>query len=109
MGQFVATRATTRHAVAERLQALRAERKESIFRFLSILQEAEGVAEQWRTDGERDRSVALAVTHRLWLAQKELEVVCSEQLRDPAFAFTRAVRDAIWRMRPKSRRTSGGG
>jgi hypothetical protein len=101
VGQYLSTRASARQAATERAQALRAERKDAILRFLAVAQEAESIAERWQNHGEREQTEALAVTHRVWQAQKELKIVCSQQLREPAFLFTRSLRDVIWQDPPE--------
>jgi hypothetical protein len=101
ISQYLTTRVTARAAEAQRADALRAERKETILHFLAVVQDAESIAERWRSDGHRDRDEALSTTHRLWLAQKELDIVCSERLREPAFVLTRSLRDAIWKDSPE--------
>jgi len=103
VGQYLTTLDAARKARAERAAARRAERKEAIVRFLDIAQDVERLAEDVH-HGITDRKAADGqLTHRLWLAQKIVDLVCSEQLRQPTFKFTQLLHEAVWTGPPDGR------
>jgi hypothetical protein len=103
VGQYLTTLNASRQARAERAAARRAERKEAIVRFLDVAQDVEKLAEDIY-NGFTDRKAADGrLTHQLWLAQKIVDLMCSEQLRKPTFEFTQLLHVAVWTGPPEGK------
>lgn len=100
VAQHLGMRLAREEAGANRLMALRLELKDAVHAFLQAAQEAESLAQKIHIGGVRDDAEAYAVVHQLWLAQRTLDLVCTDQLRGPAIALTDRIRDAIWNLAP---------
>jgi hypothetical protein len=102
LSQYLTSRATVRQAQAERSALMRTERKEAIVRFLEIVQQVERFEENlYITGAGRDGPQAAELTHKLWLAQKYIDLICSAQLREPTLRFAGALNESMWNDPPK--------
>lgn len=92
LGQHLATRVDRKRLEHDRLVVMRTERKAAILSFLDVAQRIEMAldehAEPKDSPGEADSKESL---HQLWLAKKNVELVCSPELAQSAHDYTYAL------------------
>jgi hypothetical protein len=88
LGQYLASRETKKQARAAADARLRAERKEAILSFLDACQNVEAAAEDLYLEHDRDELAIPALTHKMWLQQKYLDIICGPTLRNRAYLLT---------------------
>jgi len=97
--QRSAERAEARRQNITLAEARYAERVAVIDRFLGCAQDAERVAydrHQSDANGEEWRRRADAGMDRLYLAEKMVRILCSDELHEAAHSFTNAISEAIY-------------
>lgn len=100
--QHLAERAEARRQNIALAEARYAERVAVIDRFLGYAQDAERVAydrHQFGADGDEWRRRADAGMDRLYLAEKMVRILCSDELHEAAHTFTNAISEAIYHER----------
>ena len=91
IGQFLTARFASR-TEAQRIWAeRRAERKESIMKFLDAAQDVELLLDETREDRPLAAPAARERLHRLWLEKKRVELVCSTQFAQAAHNYARVL------------------
>jgi hypothetical protein len=96
LGQYLATRETKKQARAGAVARLRAERKEAILSFLDACQRVEAAAEDLYLKHDRDEMTIPALTHKMWLQQKYIDIICGRTLRDRAFLLAERLHSAAY-------------
>ncbi|MFC5180581.1 hypothetical protein [Actinomadura harenae] len=98
VGQYLSTRVEVRRTTFEQAKAERSERKEALMEFLAAAQQVEMCLDR-RSMGERvEEPEAWDLLHKLWLAKKVPELVCSPGVAQAAHDYTHAL-DALVRGR----------
>lgn len=83
VGQYLTSRTSLRQLDLQQVAVLRAERKEAIMQFLSVVREVERLGSDMTDRLEND----------LWLAQQAVDLVCSEPVRGATYRLARHVVD----------------
>ncbi|MEV6152571.1 hypothetical protein AB0L53_19705 [Nonomuraea sp. NPDC052129] len=92
LGQYLATRVDSKRLEHDRLAAMRAERKAAILSFLDAAQRIELILDKQPVFKDRlDENTAQEDLHKLWLAKKSVELVCSPELAQCAHDYTSAL------------------
>lgn len=92
LGQYLATRADSKRLEYDRLAALRAERKAAILSFLDAAQRIELILDRQPVFKDQPgENTAQENLHELWLAKKNIELVCSPELAQHAQDYTSAL------------------
>ncbi|MFI6458693.1 hypothetical protein ACIBF6_45005 [Streptosporangium amethystogenes] len=92
LGQYLATRVDSKRLEHDRLAAMRAERKAAILSFLDAAQRVELILDKQPVFNDRsDDNAAQEELHKLWLAKKTVELVCSPELAQCAQDYTSAL------------------
>ncbi|MWA01426.1 hypothetical protein F8568_013745 [Actinomadura sp. LD22] len=97
--QRLLSRESTARARADRLAALRAERKEALREFMEAAQAMERASHRRFRDAPLDSDTG-DVTHRFWYLQRCLDLLCSPELRTAARAYAERLDAALWHERP---------
>jgi len=84
------TRTSRLRFVAESQQAHRAEVKSAIVSYLEIVQQLQTCLDS-QEHGEEAPDNLLKVLEHVWLAYKQIDIICSEPLRDPLLEHTQAL------------------
>ncbi|HEY1175108.1 MAG TPA: hypothetical protein VGF17_03045, partial [Phytomonospora sp.] len=90
MAQHLAVRAAERRDDRHHRAAMRFERKAAIDLFVEVAQEVERVA---GSHGVEERSIA---GQRLWVAHKQLALICSDDLEAALSALADKLNEVLW-------------
>ncbi|MEU5867248.1 hypothetical protein ABZ815_39165 [Nonomuraea sp. NPDC047529] len=92
LGQYLATRVDNRRLEHDQLTTMRAERKAAILSFLDAAQRIELILDSRSVSkNQSDEIAAHEDLHKLWLAKKTVELVCSSELAQCAHSYTQVL------------------
>lgn len=89
LGQHLATRVDRRRLEHDQLVAMRTERKAAILSFLDVAQRIEMALDKRAESKDSPNEMEVQENvHQLWLAKKNVELVCSPELAQSAHDYT---------------------
>ncbi|WP_144122724.1 hypothetical protein [Catellatospora sichuanensis] len=103
LAQSFVAKVSREQAEANRRAAHRAERREAVHAFIGAAQAVESLAQRLHVGQVRDDTEAYGLLQQMWLAQRLLELVCGEAVRNSALAFTIRIRAAVWDLPPSGK------
>jgi hypothetical protein len=97
-GNAITNRAAQRKFVAEQKVKRRDERAHSLIDFFAAVQTLEEALESSDLSGAEDPNLAelRGPLHRVWLAQKRVDLICGEAVRDACYNLTVALQEVVW-------------
>jgi hypothetical protein len=70
--------------------------KDALLAFFEAVQPVEELLEQREVIGSANEGALRSEMHRVWFAQKRVNLLCSETVAEAVFKFTQKLHECVW-------------